>query len=315
MDRIKSTNLYNRFLTSSMFNVVMGFKHPIFFAKYLSYKVFAKKPYVLPLETSLNEIIEHKMSVARFGDGELRWMLGQNGQYAFQHGSLGLSQGLKRVLIDDSAVNCAICIPDVFNGLSNYMPQNKNAWIELIARDYHSWQPYLLKRNIYYDANITRFYIDRRDKFKTEHYFQLLKKIWNHRDVVIVEGTETRFGVGNDLLADADSVKRILGPATNAFDHYDEIMASVTENIDPSALILVALGPTATIMAFDLAKLGYQAIDIGHADLEYEWFKMKAIERVAIANRYVNEVAGGDQVISEKSDEYKNEIIAVVGEE
>ena len=28
--------------------------------------------------------------------------------------------------------------------------------------------------------------------------------------------------------------------------------------------MLLALGPTATVLAYDLSKLGYQAIDIGH---------------------------------------------------
>jgi len=30
------------------------------------------------------------------------------------------------------------------------------------------------------------------------------------------------------------------------------------------------LGPTTTVLAYDLYKNGYQAIDIGHVDLEHE---------------------------------------------
>ena len=41
-------------------------------------------------------------------------------------------------------------------------------------------------------------------------------------------------------------------------------------------LILLALGPTATVMAYNLAQKGYQAIDIGHIDIEYEWYRMGA---------------------------------------
>jgi hypothetical protein len=38
-------------------------------------------------------------------------------------------------------------------------------------------------------------------------------------------------------------------------------------------LILIALGPTATVLAYDLAKKGYQAIDIGHLPSCYEVVK------------------------------------------
>jgi hypothetical protein len=45
---------------------------------------------------------------------------------------------------------------------------------------------------------------------------------------------------------------------------------------DKNILILISLGPTATVLAYDLAKLGYWAIDIGHIDNEYEWLKLEA---------------------------------------
>lgn len=69
------------------------------------------------------------------------------------------------------------------------------------------------------------------------------------------------------------------------------------------------LGATTTVLAFDLHKLGYQAIDIGHIDVEYEWFLMKAKEKVALDNKYVAEVNGGDNVKDEEDDQYKKEII------
>ena len=66
----------------------------------------------------------------------------------------------------------------------------------------------------------------------------------------------------------------------------------MTENISKDTLILAALGPTATILAYDLCEKGYQAIDIGHLDIEYEWYLMGATEKVDIAYKSVNEVTG-----------------------
>ena len=39
-------------------------------------------------------------------------------------------------------------------------------------------------------------------------------------------------------------------------------------------LILLMLGPTAKVLGFQLSREGYQAIDIGHIDSEYEWYQM-----------------------------------------
>lgn len=312
MENIRKTKLYKRYLTSPLFNVVRGLKHPDVLIRYLTYRYSVGRPKVIKLEQTLKKIRDNKMSVSRFGDGELKWMLNED-SYAFQHGSEELSSRLKEVILEKDVPNLAICIPDVFNGLGYYTPKNKDAWIELISRYYKVWRPYLKKQDFFYDANLSRLYIDRRDKSQTAYYFELLKNIWRNRKVVIVEGQSTRFGVGNDLLADTESIQRILGPKKNAFDYYDAIMTTIKEQVDSETLILIALGPTATVLAYDLTKLGYQAIDIGHADLEYEWYKMKVTQRVALSDRYVNEVAGGDQVDEIDSREYFAEIIATIG--
>ena len=46
----------------------------------------------------------------------------------------------------------------------------------------------------------------------------------------------------------------------------------IKQKLSKNKLILIALGPTATVLSYDLYKLGYHVIDIGHADIEYEWF-------------------------------------------
>lgn len=46
--------------------------------------------------------------------------------------------------------------------------------------------------------------------------------------------------------------------------------------------MLIALGPTATVMAYDLADMGYQALDIGNVDIEAEWFLRGVDEKIKI---------------------------------
>lgn len=70
-------------------------------------------------------------------------------------------------------------------------------------------------------------------------------------------------------------------------------MAAIIKKITCDDLILIALGHTATVLAYDLSKLGYQAIDIGHIDIEYEWLRMGAKRKMPVPNKYVNEVREG----------------------
>jgi len=63
------------------------------------------------------------------------------------------------------------------------------------------------------------------------------------------------------------------------------------------------------LLAYDLSKLGYQAIDVGHIDIEYEWLMMGAKHKVNIKSKYVNEVIGGDKIVIENEDVYQRQIL------
>ena len=77
---------------------------------------------------------------------------------------------------------------------------------------------------------------------------------------------------------------------------HDVILERIVSIVPKSALLIMAMGPTATILAYDLSQLGYRAIDIGHVDIEYEYFLRKAQDKIKIPGKYVNEVSGGAQV-------------------
>lgn len=74
-------------------------------------------------------------------------------------------------------------------------------------------------------------------------------------------------------------------------------------------LILIALGMTATVLAYDLAQAGLWAIDIGHIDVEYEWFLRGATDKIALNGKFVNEVSGGREVAEINDPVYENQIV------
>jgi len=260
---------------------------------------------------TLNEIIYNNKSLSRFGDGEFRLIYGDG--IRFQKPSKKLSLRLIEVL-ESQLKNLLIGInnsikPDYLNKFNKL---GKNFWSQWIE-DNKIVMMILLNKNIYYGSSlISRFYIDYEDKSEVPEFVKLLKKIWDKKDILIVEGEKTRLGVMNDLLDNVKSIQRILCPANNAFEVYDKIYSEILKYAE-NKLILIALGPTATILTYDLYKEGYQAIDIGHVDIEYEWYLRNAKERIQIKYKYVNEVNKGKNTVDDIDDEnYKNEIISKI---
>ena len=151
-----------------------------------------------------------------------------------------------------------------------------------------------------------------KDKTKVSKYIKKLKKLWDKKDIVIIEGEYTRFGIGNNLLNNAKSIKRIICPSENSFNVYDIILKESIK-IDKKKLILIALGPTATVLTYDLYKLGYQVIDVGHMDIEYEWYLRNTTKKIKINNKYVNEVNNGRKNITNIRDKnYLKQIITKI---
>ena len=130
--------------------------------------------------------------------------------------------------------------------------------------------------------------------------------------MIFVEGALTRLGVGNDLFDNAAQIRRIEAPPVNSFDKYDEILAAALKYAEEDTLFLIAMGPSAGVLAYDLYKAGYQAIDIGHVDLEYEWFLNGDGKRSAVKHKYNNEFPNGDCVEDIYDEEYLRQIICIV---
>ena len=168
------------------------------------------------------------------------------------------------------------------------------------------------KDRVYYDAYVSRPYMIYKDGKNAEEIFPLFKELWRDRDVLVVEGEYSRIGAGNDLLEDARSVSRILCPYKNAWDKYEDILNMVLEKADREALICISLGPCATVLAYDLAKAGYQALDIGQIDNEYDWYLRGAKEREDIRGKLVAERPAGQKLELDDEAGYRNQIIAKI---
>lgn len=268
-----------------------------------------EKVKVMSAEETIDKILEG-YSIARYGDGELQWMLGTN-EHSFQKGSEKLKERLAEVFTSNEK-KLLICLSESFTELDHFSYEDRLFWQLLLKKHWKEYEKVIDLEKTYGNAHISRPYISYNKKYRKQAAgkFAYLKKIWDNKKLLIVEGEKTRLGVGNDLMDNVKEIKRLICPSKDAFESYDKIMDFI-KNMDYKAdMILMALGPTATILAYDLSKLGYHAVDIGHVDIEYEWFLRNAKKRVPIDGKYVNECLNEKSINKTKIDkEYKNSII------
>lgn len=269
-----------------------------------------------PLQTA-RYIRKHHSSMCRFGDGEFALLFNES-DIGFQKNSVELIRGLKDVF-ERNHPNVLICVPRCLvstAGLKRPFPANYWAnWA--LEKDHYKKIASYLNNTVgteyhFGDAMITRPYMDWRYRIHAKRVFAAVKKLWKDRDVLIVEGEQTRLGIGNDIFADAQSIRRILAPAKDAFQFYDELIATIHEHYN-GALVLIALGPTATLLSCALSDLNIQALDVGHVDIEYMWYQMKATSKVAIPGKYTNEAADGHAYSVCEDKVYNEQIIARIG--
>ena len=274
------------------------------------YKTKFFYPEIVEAKVAVQEIIDHKRSMARFGDGEFSMICG-HARPKFQRVDEELGRRLKQVL-QSEIDNLMIGIADNYGNLEKYTDHAADAiriYMQNNIRREH--MQLLSKDRIYYDAYLSRPYVMYRDHFTDapKKRFEQLKEIWKDRNVIMIEGAQTRLGVGNDLFDNCRTIRRILAPVTNAYDRYDDILKSALKYGKENDLFLIATGPSAGVFAYDLTLERFQAVDIGHVDLEYEWFLRGKGDRTIIENKYTHEVIGMEEAEDIHDPVYETQII------
>lgn len=287
----------------------------------LMYEIYAESeaiqrqlPRIVDAEKTAEILRNERKCLARFGDGEFGFIYGRQ-RTKFQDIDYKLGERLREVLRVPND-NLLIAIANNYGRLDQYTDQAAEDIRSYMSRAVRKEHMKLLDLDReYYDAYISRPYMMYRDKEAAGRRFDSIRKIWGDESLLIVEGEHTRFGVGNDLLDNATDVSRILVSDRNAFSKYEDILEQVRV-YGKNKLVLAVIGPTATVLAYDLAKEGYWVIDIGQLDVEYEWYLRGVDERCDIPYKQVSEVLQYRTIQTDESQKfikrYKSEIIAKV---
>ena len=260
------------------------------------------------IDETLDYIIENKSSLVRFGDGEINMLAGHSIPY--QDYDEELVSTMRDIIGQESREELVVCLPDAFTDRFRFTSWAIPFWKDHMDH-YMDFYRELCSNSWYGSTFVSRPYIDFEDKSQAKTQFEKLKSIWENRDLLIVEGATSRSGVGNDLFDKANSIKRIICPSHSAFSRVHEIEQEIEKHAT-GRLILCMLGPTAKVLAYHLSRKGYQVLDIGHIDSEYEWMKMGAKTKVKFAHKHTAEY-NFDQDIEFIEDEvYNSQIVASI---
>lgn len=225
-----------------------------------------KFPKVLSTSDTLKRIIDYKLSICRYGDAEFDVADALNPNDYYQKPSEELSKRLIEILKHPSDNKILICIPP-FNSPTNN--------IKYYYKRLTFWQAYWLKRfdrlsPLFINKEYGNSFVSR-DSVFYENNVEYIKKIWENKKVIFVYGKGGRFDTKSTLFDNIIRYETILVSPSNAYKDYNRILTECL-SYSKDNLFIIAAGPTATVLAFDLAQKGYQALDMGHLPNCYEQY-------------------------------------------
>lgn len=212
------------------------------------------QPRLLSILDTVKRIRDEKLSIARFGDGEIRAMVTKEGGN-FQTHNWKLLRELREV--SSSKSDLLVCYPS----LIVEEPWWHNFWYRYWARC-----KFYITKDIYGDSFITRpegFYQ------YGEELINAWKDIWTNKNVCFVTGEGSRLNANHIIFSTIKDSLHIYSKAVNAYEDIDNVMEKcmAVKGVD---MFLIALGETGTVLAYRLHKLGYRALDIGHLNNSYD---------------------------------------------
>lgn len=248
------------------------------------------------IDETIDELLHTEKSMVRFGDGEIIMIKGVD--LMLQKAAPEIGEGLAQILAypyDDLLVT----IPGIFDTLSDHRKASRQFWKDHLLFCRKTYEKYCNPNRIYYTTFVSRCYYYAEDRSNCDRWFAKIRKIWENRDIVIVEGTKTHNGVGNDLFATARSIERIICPPKDAYEALPGI-EEACEQYGKDRLFLLSVGVAAKFLALYLFRKGYRVLDIGNMDLEYEWFVRQTPDKISLEKHdIVGEAANREKAETE----------------
>lgn len=219
-------------------------------------------PKILSNDETVDYLVKTDKSIARFGDGEVSLL--RNISIPFQSANPLLAERLMEVLTSPKN-NIVIGITDRIQTST----RDENAVSRDFLRSFWGENAYWFIKQL--DLNYT--YMNARFTIlpESEEKIDNIRNLWRDNDITVIAGDRVFKNIQYNIFDCAKSIEYIYAPTIDAFNVYDEIFKKA-RSIDKNRLVCIILGPTATVLAYDLAQLGYRALDLGHIVKSYDLY-------------------------------------------
>ena len=219
-------------------------------------------PTVLTETQTIERIVSKKLSFSRYSDGEFKLCRGAS--IARQQADPQLCRQLREILRSE-APNFAVGIPPYPDKARITSPTMDSYFRKFYYREWesvhhmaeHGGKPtYLCAWAFWFN----HYNLPPRE---TASCVSLIKRLWQDKDVTFV--CNHRFRKHSLFASTFDNAKShsfIHAPDKDAYSQYDDILEQAYA-FPLNNLFLLACGPTATVLAHDLAAKGYHAVDTG----------------------------------------------------
>ena len=227
-------------------------------------------PVIKSVDETLDVLINTEKSLCRFGDGEFENIL--KSPSPFQYTNLDkISERLLEVLRSTREDIC-ICLPrKMFEGKQNISVSEQCFWRQpYIKKFYKLVEDNCSTKYNYYSTEVSMPFTY--ENFDIKSFFDKIRKIWHKKDITLIANKNIFKGLTYNIFENAKSLDIINAPSKNAFSSYDSILKQALK-VNKQRLIIIILGQTATVLAYDLALRGYRALDFGHIAKTYDWYK------------------------------------------
>jgi len=208
----------------------------------------------------VDELLASKTHLVRFGDGEIKLMLGFDIPY--QKCTPEIQRSLRQIIFR-SPYNIALGIPGVFF--------SQVIWIPKSYRETKIWLPSFIITTLLKLQSNRNFFNAHYFRKETGNLTTKLHKIRNASRIICVVANNTAMRVASEQIS--ESFLEIEVPSENSMDKYEEIEKQLTNIINQVSglevsTILFSGGPVSKFLIYNLAGLASSKnvilIDTGH---------------------------------------------------
>lgn len=221
---------------------------------------------IMTATETLDYLNNSNVSLCRFGDSELDVMFAHK-DTVFQKYDKNLAKRLEEILCSKDS-GLLIGINNFWFNDPSQIVDNQKMFYLTHASIYRNMMKSCLDKNVAYGDSAFTFPYMLYKSMDFDSYYKKFEQLWKDKDIVLIIGKGIFDKIQKNIFSSAKSIEYIYGANVDAFDGYEELFSKASAT-DKNKIKFIIMGQTATVLAYDLFKLGHRALDLGHIAKDY----------------------------------------------